>query len=266
MKKIFYIILLAVAFTQMSCQDDTLNKIPIDKYTDAVVWSDPKLIDAFLLNQYFYTPVLVNDATTAFTSWTGSPMVRDSRGSNWKYVFGNSSQAIGTRLTMDVSDETKHNVSGQVNLAGYKAYGITADGGMLEYWENAYYTLRNLNDFIARVPNSPISPDIAKLRVAEARFLRAFIYFSMVKRYGGVPLITSVAQLDSPNKVLYPKRNSEKEIYDFVISETADIAEPLAATTEYGRPTKWAALALQCRAALYAGSIAQFGQVQLGGL
>ena len=266
MKNRYYIILLVIALIQISCKDDTLNKIPTDKYTDAVVWSDPNLIDAFLLNQYFYTPVLVNDATTAFTSWTGSPMVRDSRGSQWKYVFGNSAQAIGSRLTLDISDETKHNVSGQANLAEFKSYGIPSDGGMLEYWENAYYTLRNLNEFITRVPKSPISPNIAKLRVAEARFLRAYIYFSMVKRYGGVPLITTVPQLYSPYEILYPKRNSEKEIYDFIISETADIAEPLAVTTEYGRPTKWAALALQCRAALYAGSTAQFGLVKMGGL
>ncbi len=255
-----------MALIQTACTDETLNKIPIDKYTDAVVWSDPALIDAFLLNQYLYTPVLINDATTVFTNWAGSPMVRDSRGTQNRYVFGNSAQVIGARLTLDVSDETKHNLSGQENLAGYKAYGISADGGMLEYWENAYYTIRNLNDFITRVPNSPISSEIAKLRVAEARFLRAFIYFSMVKRYGGVPLLTTVPQLNSPNEILYPKRNSEKEIYDFVISETKAIAEPLAATTEYGRPTKWAALALQSRAALYAGSIAQFGQVQLSGL
>jgi hypothetical protein len=65
--------------------------------------------------------------------------------------------------------------------------------------------------------------------------------------------------------VLYPKRNSEQEIYDFVISEMDAIASDLSATATYGRPCKWAALTLKSRAALYAGSIAQFGAIQLNG-
>lgn len=266
MKQIVYIFLLVGMIIATACQDEVLNKMPIDKYTDAVVWSDPALIDAFLLTQYMYTPVMVNDATTMFTSWNGSPMNRDKRSGNTNYFFGNSEQVFGTRLTMDVSDETKYTLGSWANLSGTKSFGINADGGVLEYWENAYYTIRNLNEFIERVPNSPVDPELAKLRVAEARFLRAYIYFSMAKRYGGVPLITTVPQLNSPNELLYPKRNSEKEVYDFVITETNDIAEPLAATLDYGRATKWAALALKCRAALFAGSIAQFGTVQLNGL
>ena len=249
-----------------SCQKDILDKVPLDKYTDAVVWSDPALIDAFLLTQYMYTPVMVNDATTMFTSWSGSPMNRDSRSKDAGYFFGNSEQVFGARLTMDVSDETKYNLGSWADLSGVKAYGITADGGVLEYWENAYYTIRNLNEFIERVGSSTVDPQLAKLRLAEARFLRAYIYFAMAKRYGGVPILTAVPQLNSPAELIYPKRNSEKEVYDFVISETTEIAEPLAATTDYGRASKWAALSLKCRAALYAGSIAQFGKIQLNGL
>jgi len=264
LNKIAYLIFLTGIFT--ACQDEILNTVPQDRYTDATVWSDPALIDAFLNTQYLYTPVMVMDATTMFTSWGGSPMNRDPRSGNLTYYFGNSPQVQGVLQNMMVSDETKYNLGSWWNIADAKAHGITSDGGVMEYWENAYYTIRNLNEFIERVTNSPINAEIVKLRVAEARFLRAYIYFSMVKRYGGVPLLTTVPQIDSPEELLYPKRNSEKEIYDFVISETTAIAEPLAKTTEYGRATKWAALSLKSRAALYAGSIAQFGKVQLSGL
>ncbi|MDR2774235.1 MAG: RagB/SusD family nutrient uptake outer membrane protein [Tannerella sp.] len=44
------------------------------------------------------------------------------------------------------------------------------------------------------------------------------------------------------------------------------VEESLKSLTEYGRASQGAALALKCRAALYAGSIAQFGTVQLDGL
>ncbi len=266
MKNLIYMLLLGGLMFTTGCQENVLDKQPLDKFTDATVWSDPVLIDAFLSTQYMYTPVMVNDATTMFTNWGGSPMNRDSRSGNINYYFGNSAQVWGVGLTMDVSDETKYTDGAWWDLKSVKANGITSDGGVLEYWENAYYTIRNLNEFIERVPNSPVSADIVKLRVAEARFLRAYIYFSMVKRYGGVPLITKVQQLGDSEDILYPKRNSEKEIYDFVIAETDAIAEDLAKTTEYGRANKWASLALKCRTALYAASVANFGSEQLNGL
>ena len=192
-----------------SCYD-VLDKEPLNQYTDAVVWNDATLVDAFLVTQYMYTPVMVNDATTMFTSWSGSPMNRDARRGDQNYFLGNSEQVFGVGLTMDVSDETKYTLGSWANLAWNKSYGITADGGVLEWWENAYYTIRNLNEFINRVSDSPLDKDLVQQRVAEARFLRAFCYFAMVKRYGGVPLLTEVPQLDSDEDLLYPKRSLRK--------------------------------------------------------
>ncbi len=266
MKQIITILLLAGILSFISCNEDLLDRKPLDTYTDNEVWSDPVLLDGYIATQYMYTPVLVGDATTMFTSWTGSPMNRDSRSNDLSYFFGNSVQAFGPRLTLDITDETKYMSDSWAELSSYWKNGITQNGGMLEYWENAYYTIRNLNDAIDKLPSSPVDPDLAELRLAECRFLRAYIYFSMVKRYGGVPLLTTVPQLDSGDEILYPKRNSEKEIYDFVISETAAIKDVLAKSTEQGRANKGAALALQSRAALYAGSIAKYGTVQLDGL
>jgi hypothetical protein len=109
MKKIIYSIALgALTLTNTSCYD-VLDKEPLDQYTDAVVWNDPTLIDAFLVTQYMYTPVMVNDATTMFTSWSGSPMNRDDRRGDTNYFFGNSEQVFGVGLTLDVSDEAKYN-------------------------------------------------------------------------------------------------------------------------------------------------------------
>jgi hypothetical protein len=268
MKKTIYIILSLWWIVTTSCQDDILNKVPLEQYTDAVVWSTPELMESFLATQYMYTPVMVQDATTMFTSWNGSPLNRDARSGDSNYFFGNSEQVFGAGLTMELTDETKYTVGSWAHLDWTKAHGITSDGGVLEWWENAYYTIRNLNDFIARAVDSPLNPELLKVRIAEARFLRAFCYFAMVKRYGAVPLLTVVPQTDSPDEILFPKRNSEKELWDFVIKETNEIAEilPNPEKTDYGRTHKYAALALNCRAALYAGSIAQFGQIQLDGL
>lgn len=263
MKKIYYILPIVIGMINFSCTDDLLDKQPLDRYTDAVVWEDPALIDAFLLTQYAYTPVMINDATTMFSSWNGSPMNRDPRAdSNLRYWFGNSAQTFGPGLTIEISDEAKYTSGAWANLVPEKAWGVSADGGMLEWWENAYYTIRNLNEFITKVPSSPLSNDIKATRLAEARFLRAYCYFAMVKRYGGVPLLTVVPQLDSPKELLYPARNTEQEIWDFVLKETQEIAGILPSVQdEYGRATRWAALSLYGRAALYAGSIAKYGEL-----
>lgn len=114
-----------------------------------------------------------------------------------------------------------------------------------------------------------MSDELKKTRTAEARFLRAFSYFAMVKRYGGVPLITNAQSIDDPDEELFRARDKEETIYDYIIKEIDEFANDLPETLDnsnLGRPSKYAALALKCRAALYAGSIAQFGKVQLDGV
>lgn len=263
MKQLIYTIIAVFLVSLFACSDDLLDKKPLDRYTDAVVWEDPSLIDAFLLSQYAYTPVMINDATTIFSSWEGSPMNRDPRAeSNLRYWFGNSAQTFGPGLSIEISDEAKYTSGAWANVVSEKAHGIPSDGGMMEWWENAYYVMRNLNDFIQRVPSSPLPEDTKEIRIAEARFLRAFSYFAMVKRYGGVPLLTEVPRLDSPNELLYPSRNTEQAVWDFILKETEEISNILPKVQdEYGRATSWAALSLYSRAALYAGSIAKYGEL-----
>jgi hypothetical protein len=91
----------------------------------------------------------------------------------------------------------------------------------------------------------------------------------MVKRYGGVPIITKVQSLSDPQSELYPARDKEAAVYDFILSETDAAANDLPEDVTgdaLGRPSKYAALALKSRAALYAGSIAEFGTVALDGV
>ena len=178
-----------------------------------------------------------------------------------------SEQLGGPFFINQIADEARVGWGFEANASGYKAGGLKIGGGFLEWWEMSYKTIRSLNEFIERVPGSSVDESIKKVRIAEARFLRAFNYFAMVKRYGGVPLITKVQNTDDPKETLYPARDPEQKIYDFVISEIDAIISDLdEIPADYGRPGKYAALALQCRAALYAGSIAQFGTVQLNGV
>lgn len=151
-------------------------------------------------------------------------------------------------------------------IASIKIYDNTGSG-LLDYW--AYTAIRQLNEFIDGVNGSNFEQAYKDQKVSEARFLRGFIYFQMVKRFGGIPIITKVQSLNDPKEELYPARNKEAEVYDFIGKEMDDISALLPASygnNDYGRPTRFAALALKSRAMLYAGSIARFGTVALDGV
>ncbi len=151
------------------------------------------------------------------------------------------------------------------------AFAIIDENGApasLDYWP--YDNIRSCNEIITMLANSKnIEASIIEQKTAEVRWLRAFMYFELVKRYGGVPLITKAQSINQPIDELYVPRSSEKEIYDFVASEMDALVNKLPESynnDNYGRPTKWAAYALKSRAMLYAGSIAKYGKIQLDGL
>ncbi|MDR1336171.1 MAG: RagB/SusD family nutrient uptake outer membrane protein [Tannerella sp.] len=248
--KLLFLVFAGLLSLTPSCIDDVLDKKLLDIISEDAVWNDEGLVDAYLAHKYARMIIfqfdLANMESSSFDYWA---------------------QYFGFMVSSIVSDESGNPLWwGGPHPGGYKTGGLTVSGGLLEWWEHAYTVIRDLNMMIENLPESTCDPAFIAGRVAEARFLRAFNYFAMVKRYGGVPLITKTLQLDSPEEELYPKRNSEKEIYDFVIAELDAIEENLKGVTEYGRATQGAALALKCRAALYAGSIARYGTVQLGGL
>ena len=128
-------------------------------------------------------------------------------------------------------------------------------------WDYGY--IRDLNLFIERATEAKALSETDRTRfLAEARFLRANFYFEMVKRMGGVPLITQSLLYDFSGDPVYLQysRAKEQEMYDFVISEAEAIKNNLPVDpNEKSRATKAAVLAMEARAALYAGSIARYG-------
>jgi starch-binding outer membrane protein, SusD/RagB family len=244
MKKIPYIFLMLMFI--FSCEN-ILDKQPLDIISDNVVWSDPILIDAYLTQCYGETH-FINDTEYASDGWWGP-------GYDW---FPLTNMAI-------ISDESTVGWEGYVDVGGGKSWMFRADNPFMDYW--AYPLLRKLNEFIARVPDSPINEDQKKVRLAESRFLRAYLYFQMVKRYGGVPLITEVQAIDTPIEELYVSRDTEEALYEFIISEINAFKNDLPDVKNAGgRPTKYTAEALMSRVSMYAASIATWGQVQMAGL
>ena len=154
-------------------------------------------------------------------------------------------------------------------------YGHFQDGGWgygtWGTWDYSY--IRDMNLFLERLEASTeLDEDLKARFMAECRFLRASYYFTLVKRMGGVPLILESLTYDFSGDATYLQfpRETEAGIYDFVIQEAEAIKDVLPNdATLKSRATKGAALAMEARAALYAGSIAKYGattpQVSLPG-
>ncbi|PTQ97886.1 putative outer membrane starch-binding protein [Mucilaginibacter yixingensis] len=125
-------------------------------------------------------------------------------------------------------------------------------------WANSYTIIRRCNVFLQNIDVVPFSDaSVKKREVAEVHFLRAFAYFELVKRYGGVPLVgDKVFSLDDNMNI---PRNTFSDCVDYIAAE-CDLAIPgltlasALSSNEYGRATVEAAMALKCRLFLYAAS------------
>ena len=133
------------------------------------------------------------------------------------------------------------------------------------YWDNAYKWIREANMFLETLPEYSsyhLQSDVDNW-TGEAYFCRAFIYYSLVKRYGGVPIVDKV--VDYPATVTFEGtqmfRDAEEKVWDFIGEDLDKAYELLPDSNQKGRADKSAAAALKSRVMLHAGSIAKYNTV-----
>lgn len=233
-------------FGLFSCEDVLLDKQPIDIISDAVLWSDERLVEAYLDEVLHDMYFMLNECVRP-----GSPQI------GWS--------VWDLQTLSQVGDEARHSHVWRPEHRQWGKGSITEQGNNFQQlW--SYDEIRRCNDIIGRMETSTLDDD-ARLRLStKARWARAMCYFAMVKRYGGIPLITVAQSVDDPKDELFQPRAKEMEVYDFIIKEMDEIAPLMPNRERQGYPGKWAAYALKSRAALYAASIATFGNVQLDGV
>ena len=203
-----------------------MNVAPRDRLTDAVVWSDPALVEAFVNEMY--------------------------RGLN---------HGIRELMMGSLADESHfiHNYgSAQVVLSNLTPADIGAWGrGDFESyrWDELYRRIRQANLFKENIDDVPFDDESWRDRMkGEVHFLTAYFYHNLVRLHGGVPIIEKVYDLDDDFLV---SRNTLQECIDYIVSECDKAAAllPLVhSDASIGRATKGAALALKSRMLLYAAS------------
>lgn len=141
------------------------------------------------------------------------------------------------------------------------------------YWGHIYEGIQRANTVLNNIDNVEFADeDLKDQLVGEAKFLRAFFYFNLVRLFGEVPLILN--QIESPDGAFtaLEERNDIEEIYDQVINDANEAAEllPVAYSEEnLGRATEGAARSMLGEVYLtrenYSNAIDEFeGVVEIG--
>lgn len=237
----YLFLLLAIA----GCEKDFLDSKPLDSISSDAVFKDKQLSQAYLFNIYDYMPCGYGahfDKGVLTTSGYGITDLIDG----------------STDLSRSPSGWNESNsvlIPGMVSATANPF--DDARSGEATIWAREYKAIRKVNALIEGLSSSSITDEAWKSRITgEARFLRSFFYFNLVRKFGDVPLITKPQSFENLDSLLV-SRTPVSQVYDFIDSELATIAGQLPSANELpaaelGRATKEACWALAGRAMLYA--------------
>ena len=134
-------------------------------------------------------------------------------------------------------------------------------GEGFEYWP--YGRIRDINTFLAAIEANKDKYQEEKYKeyLGEGHFLRAYYYFGLAKRYGGVPLIDEVQDPTADIETLQVPRSTEYDTWKHIYEDLKFAMENASSDkSSVHRATRYAAAALMSRAMLYAGRIAKYNQ------
>ena len=232
MKKFLYIITAGLLLS--ACAKDFLEKQPLDKMSEADIFSNAALATAYANS--FYT--ILEDT---FTEANVGSITDES----W-YNFGGSSTRIvaSTFYTPDTFQYFNESDNG-----GLHNTRITH----LNIWRSAYKGIRYINDFLVKMEESTIADADKKSLMGEAYFFRAWLYTNLIQRYGGVPIIKNVYGLTDEFNAT---RATFDECVDFILEDLKLAKENLLPYDKAlkGRANVDIAMALEARLTLIAAS------------
>jgi hypothetical protein len=217
MKTIQIILLSAILISAASCKKDFLDRQATDAIPEDKIFNDPALMQLFVNNMYLDIPGF--------------------------------ERGFPPGLLNNITDESRSYWGGApTNVLQGQWF---ADNNPLELWD--YTGVRKTNMFLEKVDASPADEEEKAILKGQVKVLRAFLYFRMVKRYGGVPLITKAQTLEDD---LFVPRETMDNCFNFIVSELEEAVEMLPETygdraLDVGKFNKHSAKALLGRVLLF---------------
>lgn len=225
MKRLLYLITFCCWFV-LGCEK-TLEKDPLSKIgiSDAYVTLD----DAKRAVYAAYAPLTLNN-------WTNSGYMH--------WVLGN--------VASDDAEKGGESGSDQLYAQQIALFNIPSDNDAMRFaWSSQYIGIRRANLVLDNIPNIEMDSALKNQYLAEAKFLRAWYYFNLVKTFGDVPLV-----LSSESQEYDLARTPKQEVYDQIIKDLTEAGEVLPLASKYaasdkGRVTKGAVQAYLGKVYLY---------------
>ena len=225
MKKIFKSIFAASVLCLTSCTG-LLDMTPTDRVSDKIIWESTQNAE-YSIN-YIYSYII--DVTQS------------------------QSHAGMTEALTDQMKYGSYNYNSMCYIPSEIAYGVSPSAGYFDaymgYWSTWYGAIRRVNQSISELKQYGQMSDTDKVRLeAELRFMRAFLYFDLVKRYKQVIIYDEDLTKIKKDKAI----NTEAEGWDFIEADLRFAAAELPErTASKGRLDKGAAWAFLSRTMLYA--------------
>ncbi len=207
MKKI-YLILLGV-ISLIGCE--SLDETPYDFLAPDNLYSDEKEVDLALFGVYSTLNNSNHDLWYLLsTSGPGESMTSRFNGGNQLFLCA-------------------------LNFNPGLAHGV--------WWSNFYRGVNRANSVIANAGKAGLEPNLEEQKIAEARFLRAYFYFNLVKWFGDVPLYLEETTNFS-DEVIFKARSPKEEIYAAIVEDLKYAETRLPSSWDngnFGRATSGAA-------------------------
>jgi starch-binding outer membrane protein, SusD/RagB family len=219
--------------TLISCNDDFLELRPKDKLDGEAMFADPAGVRTYMANLYYQLPI------------EDFLFFRSANAFNFNPGDANNS-GIVPAIDTDNAIHSEHNIShGQ---------------GQYRWWDPAFKLIRDVNILTETIPGLSIEEEEKNKMIGESAFIKAYAYYALAKRYGGVPIIDELQKYEGNVEDLKIPRSTEKETWDYVMAKCDVAIENLPDEWPGGerRATKWVAYALKSRAALHAASVAKY--------
>ncbi len=228
-----YITIIILTALIFSACEGPLDVKPYDKYEAEFVFSVTKKAEEYVLNTYNVLPY------------------GNSNSNGYNRLDG------GDAMIASASDEAMPNMSGSTVTYLTNGSLSSTSPNPDNTWNHNYQYIRAINLGLENLDYMPeVDQELKEQYYGELIFLRAFAHFELVKRFGGIPIVTR--PLNVQEDLAIP-RNTFEECIDFIVGECDLAIQTLLAPEEasggsLGRISTGAAMALKSRVLLYAAS------------
>ena len=126
---------------------------------------------------------------------------------------------------------------------------------VLNKWKNLYEGIARANGVLQNVDRCQMADELKVQYKAEAKFMRALYYFTLMDFFGGVPIYDESVVVSKSYSDMKNAREPIEKVREFVLKDLAEAIDKLPEAwdkTNYGRATKYAAIALTGKVYLYA--------------